>query len=77
VITTRDGRTFSGNVVSETPRQVTLRVAGREPVAISTAEIQSRDSTSVSMMPPGLFDTLSDREVIDLVAYLRTVEPLK
>ena len=29
------------------------------------------------MMPPGLFDALTDREVIDLVAYLRTVEPVK
>jgi cytochrome c1 len=27
------------------------------------------------MMPPVLFDALTDREVIDLVAYLRTVEP--
>jgi hypothetical protein len=28
-------------------------------------------------MPPGLFDTLTDGEVIDLVAYLRTVEQVK
>jgi hypothetical protein len=28
------------------------------------------------MMPPGLFDGLTDPEVIDLVAYLRTVKPL-
>jgi hypothetical protein len=29
------------------------------------------------MMPPGLFATLSDADVIDLVAYLRTVEQVK
>ena len=29
------------------------------------------------MMPPGLLDSLSDREAIDLVAYLRTAEPVK
>ena len=34
-------------------------------------------STAVSMMPPGLFDALTDSEVIDLVAYLRTVEQVK
>ena len=77
VITTRDGRTFSGNVVSETPRQVTLRVVGRDAAVINKSDIQSRESTAVSMMPPGLFETLADREVIDLVAYLRTVEQVK
>jgi putative heme-binding domain-containing protein len=77
VITTRDGRTLSGNIAAETARQVTLRVIGREPVVISKSDIQSREVTAVSMMPPGLFDTLEDREVLDLVAFLRTVEPVK
>jgi hypothetical protein len=44
---------------------------------INKSDIQSRESTAVSMMPPGLFETLSDREVIDLVGYLRTVEQVK
>ena len=77
VVTTRDGRTLSGNVVAETDRQITLRVVGQEGVVINKADIQSRETTAVSMMPPGLFDALTDREVIDLVAYLRTVEPVK
>ena len=76
VITTRDGRTYSGNVVSETPRQITLRMVGRD-AAIDRSDIQSRDTTPVSMMPPGLFDALTDREVVDLVAYLRTAEPIR
>ena len=77
VVTTRDGRTHSGNIVSETDRQLTLRVVGRDPVVLSKADIQSRETTAASMMPPGLFDTLTDREVADLVAYLRTVEQVK
>jgi putative membrane-bound dehydrogenase-like protein len=78
VVTTRDGRTYSGNVVAETERQLTLRVAGREtPVAVTKADIQSREATSVSLMPPGLLDTLADSEVIDLVGYLRTTAPVK
>jgi putative heme-binding domain-containing protein len=77
VVTTRDGRTLSGRVVAENEKQVTLQVVGRDATAISKADIQSREATAVSMMPPGLFDALTDREVVDLVAYLRTVEPLK
>jgi putative membrane-bound dehydrogenase-like protein len=77
VITTRDGRTYSGSVASETDRQVTLHTAGQDTATITKSDIQSRDSTGVSMMPPGLFDNLSDREVIDLVAYLQTVQPVQ
>ena len=77
VITTRDGRTLSGNVAAETARQVTLRVIGREPVVINKSDIQSREVTAASMMPPGLFDRLEDREILDLVSFLRTVEPVK
>jgi len=74
VVTTRDGRTFSGNVIAENDRQVTLRVVGQDSTVISKSNIQSREATTTSMMPPGLFDSLTDREVIDLVGYLRTVE---
>lgn len=78
VVTSRDGRTYSGNVVSENDRQITLRIAGREaPVAIPKSDIQSREATVVSMMPPGLLDNLADSEVIDLVGYLRTTQPVK
>ena len=77
VVTTRDGRTYSGTVAVETDRQLTLRVIGRDAAVINKSDIQSRETTAVSMMPPGLFDSLQDREVLDLVAYLRTVEPPK
>ena len=77
VVTTRDGRTVSGTLAAETDRQLTLRVAGQDaPVQVNKADVQSRDATNVSLMPPGLFDALTDREVIDLVGYLRTVQPL-
>lgn len=73
VINTRDGRTYSGNVIGEDPRQVTLRIVGQnEPVLINKSTIQSREVAPVSMMPPGLFEHLDKTEVIDLVAYLQT-----
>jgi putative heme-binding domain-containing protein len=71
VVTTRDGRTYAGNVIAETDRHITLRLVGRADAVISKSEVQSREATTVSMMPPGLFDALADSEVVDLVAYLR------
>jgi len=72
VITTRDGRNYSGNVIAETNRQLTLRVVGQDPVIINKSTIQSREVTPVSMMPMGLFENLSEQEIIELVAYLGT-----
>ena len=77
VVTTRDGRTLAGNVVAENDRQITLRMVGQDGVLINKPDIQSRETTAVSMMPPGLFEALGDREVIDLVAYLKTTAPVK
>jgi putative heme-binding domain-containing protein len=71
LVTTRDGRTFAGNVVGETERQLTLRVVGQDAVVISKSDILGRETTSQSMMPPGLFDALPAKDVINLVAYLR------
>ena len=81
VVTTRDGRTYSGSIAAETDRQLTLRVIGamaadqgRSSVIVNKSDIQSRETTAVSMMPPGLLDTLADSEVVDLMAYVRHVE---
>lgn len=76
VVTTRDGRTYSGNVVGENERQLTLRVVGQDAVIVNKSDIQSREVTDVSMMPPGLFDMLRDEEVLDLMAFLRSAEPI-
>jgi putative heme-binding domain-containing protein len=76
VVTTRDGRTYSGNVIGENERQITLRVVGQNAVVVNKSDIQSREATEVSMMPPGLLDRLSDEEVLDLMAYLHSPGPV-
>lgn len=72
VVTTRDGRTYMGNAISENEKQLTLRVVGQEPISISQSNIQTREVSNSSLMPEGLLQTLSDQEVLDLVAYLKT-----
>jgi len=71
VITSRDGRTYSGNVTAENDRQLTLRVVGQDQLVINKSDIQSRETAAVSLMPEGLLQALSDQEVVDLVGYLR------
>ncbi len=74
VITTQDGRTYLGNIVSENERQLTLRVVGQEPVVMNQSDIQTREVSNASLMPQGLFDALSDDEVRRLVAFLMAEE---
>lgn len=75
-ITTRDGRTLAGNVVGEDERQVTLRMVGQD-TTVAKADIQAREKSNVSMMPEGLLKTLSNDEVRDLIAYLRTTRQVQ
>lgn len=77
VITTRDGRTYSGNVVSENERQITMRIVGQDAVVINKSAIQSREVMPTSLMPVGLFDALSETEVLNLVKYMRTMGEAK
>ena len=72
VVTTRDGRTYVGNIAKETERQLTLRIVGQDAVVVNKSDIQTRETTPVSMMPSGLLETLSDREVTELMAFMRT-----
>jgi putative heme-binding domain-containing protein len=72
VINTRDGRTYSGNIISENQRQLTLRIVGQDQVVINKSAILSREVTDVSMMPSGLFENLTKDEIVNLIAYLKT-----
>ncbi|MCF2443698.1 PmoA family protein [Dyadobacter sp. CY345] len=77
VVTTRDGRTYVGNIAKETERQITLRIVGQDAVAINKSDIQTRETTPVSMMPSGLLDDLSDKEITALVGYMRTSKQIE
>jgi putative heme-binding domain-containing protein len=72
VVTTRDGRTYSGNVIGENERQLTMRMVGQEAAIINKSDIQSREVQPTSLMPIGLFDPLDESEVLDLVKYMQT-----
>ena len=74
VVTTRNGRTFIGNIAKENDRQLTLKIVGQDAVVINKSDIQSREVNAASMMPTGLFETLTDTEIKDLIKYLRTVK---
>ena len=51
-----------------------MRIVGQDQVKISKSDIQSREVMEKSMMPEGLLNNLSEEEILDLVAFLKTNE---
>ena len=77
MVFTDDGQVYSGVIAGEDDRQLRLRVANvDEPVTISKSQITDREATELSMMPEGLLNHLTDNEVLNLFAYLGTLEPV-
>ncbi len=67
------GELLSGIVARETPESVTLKTAATETRTISRADIVSMQPAAISMMPEGLDSGLSDEQLLDLIAFLRSL----
>jgi putative membrane-bound dehydrogenase-like protein len=70
-IETIDGRTAAGIVQRETPSAVTI-VNMAETITLARDNIKKLERHDVSLMPPGLLQSMKEDEVADLVAYLRS-----
>jgi putative heme-binding domain-containing protein len=68
---TRDDRLITGVVRKENESTVTIQTQ-TGIVTLPRNEIVSRKESNLSMMPEGLLDTLSEKEILDLVAYLQS-----
>ena len=55
------------------PTDSVLKTASGERVVIPTGSIEDRRTADVSLMPDGLAQTLSESELVDLVAFLHTL----
>jgi putative membrane-bound dehydrogenase-like protein len=69
-IRTVDGRILSGLIESETEDRVTL-ITGTDRFVIPAEEIEARQPSDVSVMPTGLLEPLSERDIRDLFGYLQ------
>jgi len=64
---------LSGIVGRESADTITLKTAAAETRTIARADINAMTPTPVSMMPEGLDAGYSDEEIIDLIAFLRSL----
>ncbi len=74
VFTLKSGASVVGTIEREDAKTVTVRT---NPVAAQTstlnlADVQSREPSSVSPMPPGLLNVLTQNQILDLLAYIES-----
>jgi putative heme-binding domain-containing protein len=76
IVATVDGRLLTGLLAENTPQKVTVLDAKGVQTPVQRKEIDSLTRADASLMPEGLLDLLSDQELRDLFAYLRS-EPAR
>jgi putative heme-binding domain-containing protein len=73
---TDSGQLLTGFIEQDSPDQVTLRAVDGLSYTIERDRIESMKPQPQSLMPEGLLDNLSEQQIRDLFAYLRSSQPL-
>ncbi len=71
IVETKDGKTYQGIVIYDAVDSLILQTGAAMTVRMDGASVVSRHVSAQSLMPAGLLDPLSDREIVDLYAYMR------
>jgi putative heme-binding domain-containing protein len=72
VVTTADGRLYAGLLAESTPDKVTVLDTRGMRTPLARKEVESVTRADSSLMPEGILDPLSNQEIRDLFAYLRS-----
>jgi putative heme-binding domain-containing protein len=70
-VNTKDGRTISGWLVSETENSLTLRTTFGTDEAVLRKNITTLGNSGLSLMPDGLEQNITKDEMAKLIAYLK------
>jgi putative membrane-bound dehydrogenase-like protein len=70
-VVTTGGKVYQGLIIYEAVDGVILQTGPATTVRVAGDQIAERRLTDTSLMPAGLLDRLSDRELADLYAYLK------
>jgi putative heme-binding domain-containing protein len=68
-----DGRSITGLLVSQSPKEVVIRGADGIDVTVPAADVEQLVKQPVSLMPADLAATLSAEELVDVVAWMETL----
>jgi hypothetical protein len=70
VLALADGRVITGLPVEDAPDRLVVKTAEGQRIALDPRAVEDRRTSDVSLMPEGLAGTMTDQELVDLLAYL-------
>ena len=76
LLSTKDGRLASGFLIEQDNRSVVLRELDGQDVTFARGEIRELKAQGVSLMPGRLLAGYNEVQIRDLMAYLRSSQPL-
>jgi putative heme-binding domain-containing protein len=76
LVTTKDGRVLTGFLVDKDNQVLVLRGADGQNISIPQNQVEEVVQQRKSLMPEGLLKDLTNQQVRDLFAYLRSTQPL-
>lgn len=70
----KDGNTLEGIIGSETREKIDIKFPGGAVLSYPKTEIISKEKLNRSLMTPGLYESMSETELVNLVEYLTTLK---
>jgi putative heme-binding domain-containing protein len=70
----KDGSSVTGIIASKTETDIDLKLPGGSKQQLKTSQVQSIHQLKESMMPEGLYKTMSKQDMADLLAYLQELK---
>ncbi len=73
IFTMNDGSVVTGRIMNLSGDSITVNTNMQDPAATTQVDrkrLKKMEDSKVSMMPPGLLNTLSEEDILDLLAYL-------
>jgi putative heme-binding domain-containing protein len=76
VVRTTDGRNLTGLIADQDANVVVVRGADGQNVSLARSDVEDMRASPQSLMPEGQLNELSEQQIRDLFAYLRSTQPL-
>jgi putative heme-binding domain-containing protein len=73
-IVTSEGKVYQGIIIYEAVDSIILQTGPAATMRLANKQIAERRLTATSLMPTGLIDRLTDRDIADLYAYLKELK---
>jgi putative heme-binding domain-containing protein len=73
LVGTTSGRVYQGLIIYEAADGMILQTGPEQTIRLASGEIAQKRQQRTSLMPAGLVDNLTDRDLADLYAYLKTL----